>query len=122
MNIKIRAWSKVENTMLSWSLIRQSAIPELIYKILVSDKDSFIPMLYLGLSDKKGNEICDGDILRHPESNLFDWIVEFKDGCFCVVNIGVDGLLQDRFQVDSTTFTDRVIIGNKFDNPELMKP
>lgn len=76
---------------------------------------------YIGLTDNDGKDIFENDILEKTGTCLFDWLVEFKDGCFVIVNIGIDGYLGDRCTVDSTTFSDRKIIGNKTDNPELLK-
>ncbi len=85
-------------------------------------RSSYIVTEYIGLKDAKGNEIYEGDILANQDSSsLFNWLVEFKDGGFVIVNIGIDGYLGDRFRVDSHTFSDRVVIGNIYKNPELLK-
>lgn len=75
---------------------------------------------YIGLNDKDGKPVYEGDILSKPDTRLFNWLVEFKEGCFVIVNIGVNGHLGERFKVDASTFIDREIIGNVFETPELL--
>lgn len=77
---------------------------------------------YIELSDTEKTKIFEGDILQHKYTDrLFNWLIKFKNGSFGLVNIGIDGYLGDWFSVDSTTFTDRKIVGNKTDNSELLK-
>jgi len=85
-------------------------------------RDLYIVTEYIGLKDAKGNEIYEGDILASAsQSGFFNWLVEFKDTGFVIVNIGVDGYLGNRFHVDSHTFSDRVVVGNIYKNSELLK-
>jgi uncharacterized phage protein (TIGR01671 family) len=81
---------------------------------------------YTGLKDGTGKEIYEGDVLQSIISDsFFNWIVEWSDSLagFVVVNIGIEGYLGDRFAVKSKAFfSDRIIIGNIHDNPELLKP
>jgi hypothetical protein len=116
--IKFRAWSKVENSMLDWFLIKQSAIPELIYKILVSDKDSFIPMLWTGLTDKNGKDIYEGDILINPKKEV-GLVVQYEGGfaleCKRKNNTVIYIPLTSGFMLN------KEIIGNIYESPELIK-
>lgn len=73
---------------------------------------------FMNLSDKNNNEICEGDIVIIP----YGW---FGDEMFESSN-GVVIYDEDRFIVDSKNLSDYKwseleVIGNKYDNPELLK-
>jgi len=80
-------------------------------------------MQFIGLLDENKKEIYEGDILQQTIDNrLFNWLVVFKNGCFGIVNIGVNGYLGDFYSINSKYyFIERVIIGNMYENPELLK-
>ena len=49
---------------------------------------------YIGLQDSTDKDIYNGDILQSfVDPGLFNWLIEFEDGSFTLVNIGVDGYL-----------------------------
>lgn len=66
---------------------------------------------YTGLTDKKGTKIFEGDILKHPNSGIFECI--FKDNGFY--------LFYKNIIQRSTTTEHMEIIGNIHSNPELLK-
>jgi hypothetical protein len=84
---------------------------------------------YTGLRDRKrtaeypeGQEICDGDILRIKADApfTFDYIreVKFINGFF---GIARQNHIQDYEPINLSTLKICEIIGNKSDNPELMR-
>lgn len=81
--------------------------------------------LSTGLKDKHGKEIYENDILKHSDDDrLLSWLVLFKDGCFGIRNIGIDGTMNhaEFYAINSPYyFIDREIIGNVHQNPELLK-
>lgn len=86
---------------------------------------------FTGLRDKNGVEIYEGDILKIPE-----WLKEDnQDVCICIYNqentvsdiIGFGLYIKDGYSgkykilVQSDEWDEFEVIGNKFDNPELLK-
>lgn len=103
--IKFRAWSKISKSM----CYEDSGIP-----LKVIGDDRYELMQYTGLKDKNGKEIYDGDIVKHncgrKSAEVFmdvekgQWRIKSNNECFYILaNISCE------------------IIGNIYENPELLK-
>ena len=80
-------------------------------------------MQFTGLHDKNGKEIYEGDIMQHKfDERLFSCLISFDDGAFVLQNIGVDGYLMDKIRLTQTSCIERIVIGNIYENPELLNP
>ena len=89
------------------------------------NEKKIVAMQYTGLKDKNGKEIYEGDICKRPSSNgtkeqMAYGVIEFYKGSFCFkreyvnLRIAVDNLCYH--------YADCEIIGNIYENPELLKP
>lgn len=123
--IKFRAWHKDLKKMFK---IGQITLEEGTWNFEPNDRDfigmsipyqpSFVLMQYTGLHDKNGKEIYEGDIVRIIVNNNIEKIcrVEFKNGIFGVM-FSKNKDLTAFPHFCNTTFE---VIGNIYDNPELL--
>lgn len=76
-------------------------------------------MQYVGLRDKSGIEVYEGDVLKHDSTSKS--VVSFKNGAFIrkYKNSNID-LLYDAYIEDGVLIAYKVI-GNIYENPELIK-
>lgn len=84
------------------------------------NKDSFEVMQYTGLKDCKGKEIYEGDILQVDKKYSGDFqpiITVFHNGCF---KGQAYHKLTEPF-ILNTPITTSEVIGNIYENPELLK-
>jgi len=119
--IKFRAWHKENKEMIyfdrfnlciEYSHLSFSSNQEKYYGICVIDEDDIDlnnPMQYIGIKDVNGKEIYEGDIVNVRGS--YNIIVEFIEGSYnpdIILSIG-------------TPRKSLKVIGNIYDNPELLE-
>lgn len=71
-------------------------------------------MQFTGLLDKNGKEIYEGDVVRVPEINRKNTAVEFYKGGFVTRGNGMDC-------EHISVFRNYEVIGNIYENPELVQ-
>lgn len=129
--IKFRAWDKINRLMLD--CVEISFYKK--YVVLVYDNgeggelqlmkwEDVELMQYTGLKDKNGDEIYEGDLLKNNEpheSIKVKW--SNLKGAWTTGYLGLIADLQAGFVDggDGETYNDREIIGNIYENPELLK-
>jgi uncharacterized phage protein (TIGR01671 family) len=112
--IKFRAWDKVVKAMAGDNMVRNNFM-------WVSQTENFILMQYTGLKDKNGNEIYEGDIVKGhywmngKTDNRIIGEIEYVGCCFLVTGINqYKGLREELNSIFE-------VIGNIYENPELLK-
>ena len=121
--IKFRVWDKSKSYMIFpvgdyWFNDEENTITFAMDNVVGDHDDGtrFELLLFTGLSDKKGKEIYEGDIIRwfdnynKPETHQVKW--SDKWSCFDFPMWAVDG---------GKGFYDFEVIGNVYESPELLK-
>ena len=114
--IKFRAWDKCNtpNKMIGWEDLC-TYHSEMVW-LFKPNHSQIILMQFTGLKDNKsGKEIYEGDIVKIENPYYLDnWEVIFEDG-------GFKWWRKDMGQKDLDTVTKVEVIGNIYENPELLK-
>lgn len=126
MTKKFRIWDKLAKIFVSnenaaencngiFSILPSGEIIEnYCGSMLKKDLSNFEIQQWTGLTDSKGVEIYEGDILKWGEKNLSK--VEFYNGAFFVFGINWGACWQLADYADAYN-----IVGNIFQNPELLE-
>lgn len=76
-------------------------------------------MQFTGLDDKNGNELYEGDVVRYSNGDIFniEWIPQ--DARYEILSIPYSGTFDFEPSEVGTMYE---IIGNIYENPELIDP
>ncbi len=113
--IKFRAWDELHKIMLSRHDGYSYDVDILEEAPRYMQENGFVLMQFIGLHDKNGKEIYEGDLLNYTGMNgrTFLGVVEFFNGAFVLSHeIGYSPFLQSAGKNDE-------VIGNIYTTPEL---
>ena len=98
----------------------QSSIGNYDYMCYFTDVhiDSETLCQYTGLKDKNGNRIWENDIVKHDVSGTIGTVKWYQED---YVGWCVDDTIIDEQQFTDEMWNECEVIGNIFDNPELLK-
>lgn len=117
--LKFRAFNTREKEMVFFDALKAQANGLVNFPCFFSHQFDFPIMQYTGLKDKNGKEIYEGDVLEHPVSRE-RFVINWSTG-YCgfrgEYKNGIDGNIA--MQVDDKGLA--VIIGNIYENPELLE-
>lgn len=111
--IKFRTWSKT-NGMLDFDTLENAGWDFQMIRMFNEGKLDCELMEFTGLKDKNGKGIYEGDIVKASYRNtpqVVEWIAKYA-------GFSIGGAMPER-PVNSD-FTDWEIIGNIYENPELL--
>lgn len=122
--VKFRAWHTIEKEMLHnfWLDSKDGAIQA--WKDTIGTNgdgeqysQDYILMQYTGFRDKNGKEIYEGDIVKIKEGAIFEvkWFAEKVMYCLAFIPEG-----HRAFNLTSTSIRGYEIMGNIYENPELL--
>lgn len=131
--IKFRAWDVMDNKIVSWEELINAYTTA--WQLLRSH-EQYLPMQFTGLKDNNGKEIYEGDILKYKPYNNFGHLKKYKvaevkwgktgdsDGWSHSKHyewIVGDDSLADIADSDYPDEASCEVIGNTYENPELLK-
>lgn len=117
--VKFRVWDIDEKKMYSHSQLHNSELIAALYATEnIKGKGHIKIMQYVGVNDRKGIEIYEGDIIRNHTAAL--WVISFKNGSFIGTwnNSGHEHTMQ---LYDNPISKEDWIVGNIYQNSELLK-
>lgn len=97
-------------------------------EVNVVDKESIGQ--YSGLTDKNGKEVYEGDIMARKKDDFTTGDIQFSHGIFGIEwfrnkrhkdMIGSWGQLHNLRRLDDDLIQELIVIGNIYENPELLK-
>lgn len=107
--IKFRAYSRNQKIMIEHK--KMTNLPE-FFAIIMADPDAWILMQFIGLYDKKGNEIFEGDIVQ--------WKNKWPTGPVKTTEV-IETILE-AYALDGSEEMETIkVIGNIYQNPNLIK-
>ena len=126
IEIKDKMYMAVEYT--DSEQITDFELAQYILKKIFAEIDPETLCQYTWLTDKNGNRIWENDIVSintysymEPEEDYFGKVVYVEGwGCWCIQQPGEEKPIP-LCECEGSYLTERVVEGNIFDNPEMMK-
>jgi len=119
--IKFRAWNKTKKKMCdSYAYFDKQGKLHGAFSIL---GDTYIPLQYTGLKDHHGTDIYEGDIVNWFDKlgrNDVPFVVAYEHAQF-ILTVS-QAKLPGRYVGWALDSKELEVIGNIYDNPELVKP
>lgn len=113
--IKFRAFGGSKR-MIPWEELQKLHIST-VFQVA----DDYHVMQFTGLHDKNGKEIYEGDIVKMKNWSPENYQIKFIDGAFCLAFIDkVTSLIKGYAADINYVEKDAEIIGNVYENPELI--
>ncbi|CNE39019.1 TPA: YopX family protein [Streptococcus agalactiae] len=121
---KFRAWPKKFKRMYKVTLIDYEngdvGLKDEYGGVAIGDIKQLILMQSTGMFDKNDVEIWEGDIVKHIDGE-FSFIGKVEITPFGTYVVGVDNYNFEDFSDETTMSSDVLIIGNIYENPELLE-
>ena len=135
MELEVRAWDSKENRMEYCPGVKRMEdwlSPDINGLIKhCQDDEGYILLLYIGLKDKNGKKIYEGDIIRYGyvtatgyrnNKEMIIGVVEWADNRCAFVLRELQGDREDERYILFCEFEiDAEVFGNIYENPELLK-
>ena len=118
---KFRFWCSSENRFITDCVIHGDG--KISVKTGICGRDychDVVIQQYTGLTDSKDKEICEGDILIYNNYSIGQVIYEADHGGF-IYQWKQNGSNQNCINLNCDVAFESVIVGNIFENPELLK-
>lgn len=106
---RYRVWNKIDKVM-----INKPNSPQLVDGVLTTDDDDVL-MQYIGLKDKNGVDICDGDLFKHDQGFFLQ--VKYLAPAWRLFAVGGYG---SESMEDMPCYKMKVV-GNIYENQELLE-
>ena len=134
--IKFRVWDKITNRYLQELGIYYWHIPYSLDGEEITGEanlfglsellrhNNFVAQQYTGLTDSKDNPICEGDIIKidyDTFGNIIGQVLYETDQGAYIFQYKRNGPNQDYINLNCDVALQSVIVGNIFENPELLK-
>lgn len=127
--IKFRFWHLKDEKMIDWVWITQNAWNSfrgdtpisLLFDFLTVKKDEVVIQQFVGLLDKNGKEIYEGDILKCWDDCIVEEWSKYHIGVIVHFGLGFTLKVEENYLDWFHNAENIEVIGNINENPELLK-